>query len=85
MNERDERLTAQHVAAYLPDYVNHRLPNDKRADVEAHLRECLACRRECDEWRTLATAVRAADIEASPDMPFDRAWSDLRAATCCNV
>jgi anti-sigma factor RsiW len=79
MNEHDDRLDAQHVAAHLPDYVNNRLPNDKRADVEAHLRECLACRRECDEWRTLATAVRVADIEASPDMPFDRAWSDLRA------
>jgi anti-sigma factor RsiW len=78
MNEHDERLTAQHVAADLPDYVNNRLPDGKRAEVEAHLRTCLACRRECDDWRTLATAVRAADSVASPDMPFDRAWSDLR-------
>lgn len=79
MNEHDERLASKHVAAYLPDYVNNRLPEAKRAEVEAHLRACLACRRERAEWRTLATAVRAADSGASPDMPFDRAWSDLRA------
>jgi anti-sigma factor RsiW len=78
MNQHDERVTARHVAAYLPAYVNHRLPDAQRALVEAHLRECLACQRECDEWRTLATAVRA-DIGASPDIPFDRAWSDLRS------
>ena len=77
MNEHDERLTAQHVAAYLPDYVNNRLPEAKRAEVEAHLRACLACRRECDEWRTLATAVRAADIGASPTCP-----STAPGATC---
>jgi anti-sigma factor RsiW len=79
MNEHEEQLAARHVAAYLPDYVNNRLPDAKRAEVEVHLRECLACRRECDEWRMLATAVRAADSGASPGLPFDRAWSDLCA------
>ncbi len=79
MNEHHERLSAQHAAAYLPDYVNNRLPDAKRAEVETHLRECPACQHECDEWRMLAMAVSDAAPRAMSDMPFADAWSDLRA------
>jgi hypothetical protein len=79
MNEKHEKLISQHVTQYLPDYIVNGLPDVTRAEVEAHLRECPSCLRECDEWRMLASAVRGSYAGAMSSAPFAHAWSDLRA------
>ncbi|HEX7101030.1 MAG TPA: zf-HC2 domain-containing protein [Nitrolancea sp.] len=55
-----------HVVDLLPAYLNQRLHNGDRARVEAHLRDCTACRAELDVWRAIASATRQLDIVAAP-------------------
>lgn len=59
-------LDGAHVVDLLPAYLNQRLHNGDRARVEAHLRDCTACRAELDVWRAIASATRQLDIVAAP-------------------
>lgn len=70
----------------LPWYVNGTLDERSQVALEAHLRDCPACRRELAVWRRISTAVAA---QPSPRLPQDapsrlaalarpRPWNDLR-------
>lgn len=59
-----------HVVDLLPAYLNQRLGANDRARVEAHLRDCPACRAELDAWRAIAAATRqrASVVAPAPDL-----------------
>jgi len=59
-------LDSVHVVDLMPAYLNQRLDNGDRARVEAHLRDCAACRAELDVWRAIASATRQMDVVAVP-------------------
>lgn len=56
-------MTRSHSALReaLGAFVLGQLDDDERRDVEQHLATCADCRREVDELRPLATALRAVD------------------------
>ncbi len=56
----------------LPWYVTERLDAQERAEMEAHLDECAACRRDLEIERMLAAQVA--------DLPFDAdaGWMAMR-------
>jgi hypothetical protein len=55
-----------HIIDLLPAYLNQRLGANDRARVEAHLRDCPACRAELDAWRAIASATRQLASVAAP-------------------
>ena len=59
-------LDGVHVVDLLPAYLIQRLDNGDWARVEAHLRDCAACRAELDVWRAIASATRQMDVVAVP-------------------
>ncbi|HVX31271.1 MAG TPA: zf-HC2 domain-containing protein [Nitrolancea sp.] len=59
-------VNEMHVVDLLPAYLNQRLDAGDRAHVDAHLRNCAACRAELDTWRAIASATRQLDMVAAP-------------------
>lgn len=59
----------------LPWYVNGTLAADERAQLEAHLAQCLRCRRELDAQRALQAALASDE----PDVAVDRALARAHA------
>jgi anti-sigma factor RsiW len=47
-------------------YIDGELPERTRCEVERHLAECPACRRECDELRGLAPFLRNDEVPPVP-------------------
>lgn len=61
----------------LPWYVNGTLDAAEFAWVDAHVQECVACRRECDQQRALAAAVRLEVTPPAMVRGFDRLNAQL--------
>ena len=65
-NQRNQFAeTHDTVVRILPWYVNASLVDDERDLVEAHLRECLVCKRELGKLRLLASAVTQRDRDVA--------------------
>lgn len=63
----------QHAFELLPWLVNGRLEGRERDAVEAHLRNCLPCRRELKEQQRLRAALlEHPAVHISPQTSFDR-------------
>lgn len=69
------------VMELLPWYVNGTLDGTEFARVDAHLHECVACRRECEEQRRLAAAVRLDVAPPAMVRGFERLSAQIDAAT----
>ncbi|GAP12692.1 putative zinc-finger [Longilinea arvoryzae] len=54
-----------HYRDELPLYVAGQLKPQEKAAVDAHLRECVACRDELAIWLSLAVEIRAADAKVT--------------------
>jgi hypothetical protein len=67
----------RHYDDELPLFVAGHVTPEKRADIERHLAECAACRRECDLWRSLPDALASFDVAPSPGMTTGEVWSKL--------
>lgn len=59
-----------HVSDLLPAYLNGALSHAEAVEVEAHVADCDACRRELAGWRAIASAAQFSmdRIERSPDI-----------------
>lgn len=55
-----------HPSELLPWYVNGTLEEDELREVEEHLRSCVACRREVEEWGELRRGVQQAAPQPPP-------------------
>lgn len=62
--------TAAHPRDRLSAHADGELPADERAAVEAHLRECAACRQELEDLRMVDEAALALPVRA-PEGYFD--------------
>lgn len=69
-------MSCEEFEVLLDDLVDGRLPGDARGRVEAHLRECAACRATVDDLRRIREAARALP---RADPPAD-GWARLSAA-----
>ena len=47
-------MNCEHIAEFLPDYLQGRLSAEQRHDVEAHLEQCADCSEEVVIWRKLS-------------------------------
>jgi hypothetical protein len=66
----------------LPWLLNGTLEGAEREAVEAHARDCIACRRELKEQQRLRAAMRSrAATDISAEAGFDRLDQDLDAST----
>jgi hypothetical protein len=66
-----------HYGDELPLYVAGHVSPEESADIERHLAECAACRRECDLWRSLPAALASGDSVPSRDLANDEVWSKI--------
>lgn len=70
-----------HYQDELPLYVAGQLKPQEKAAVDAHLRECPACRDELALWLSLAVEIRASDDKATaPAGLAERALGRIHAA-----
>lgn len=58
----------------LPWYIKGTLPAEKMAEIDAHLADCSACRRDLEAERRLASAIVELPLES------ERAWSVIEAS-----
>lgn len=61
-------------------YLDHELAGDQRTNVDAHLNECLTCRRALGEVRGRADLVSDALSLVDRPAPMDEAWITVQAA-----
>ena len=47
-------MNCEHIAEFLPDYLQGRLSAEQRHNVEAHLEQCADCSEEVVIWRKLS-------------------------------
>ena len=60
-------MKEQHIIAYIPDYLDGLLKEDKRRQVETHIDACDTCRKAFDEMQILFKAFEAEESsEPSP-------------------
>ncbi|HEX6929692.1 MAG TPA: zf-HC2 domain-containing protein [Gammaproteobacteria bacterium] len=69
--EHRHRIDCRRAAELLPWHVNRSLSRDERADIESHLRECIACAREAEFLAAVRTAMPAPANEHET-APFSR-------------
>ncbi len=65
---------SQHRLAFelLPWFVNETLDHAERAQVEQHLQECAACRRELDWLRELSSVYPQSELAIDGELAFAR-------------
>lgn len=66
-------------------YLDHELAGDQRSNVDAHLNECLTCRRALGEVRGRADLVSDALSLVDRPAPIDEAWITVHAAVQARV
>jgi anti-sigma factor RsiW len=65
----------------LDDFLSDELSADERSRFEQHLAECMACREQVDEWRSLQSLLRtASETLEQPSAELMRDVSGLVAA-----
>lgn len=69
-------MTHEHWTDRLSDYLDNDLPAGERAAVDAHLRECPACRATLDELRAVTARAHALADRA----PVNDLWPGIAAA-----
>jgi hypothetical protein len=69
---------ARHPDTALTGYVTDALAPAERAQVAAHLDDCVDCRRAVEEGRAVLTAL-AGHVPAPPELDWGRYRADLRA------
>lgn len=72
------RIDHDRAFELIPWLVNDTLPDEERDAVEAHVRDCVPCRRELTEQRNLSMAVQAQPtVHTSAARGFDRLLEQL--------
>ena len=69
-------MTHEHWTDRLSDYLDNDLPAGARAAVDAHLRDCPACRATLDELRAVTARAQALAARA----PVNDLWPSIAAA-----
>src|SRR5512132_35545 len=69
-------MTHEHWTSRLSDYLDDDLPAETRAAVDAHLRDCPACRATLDELRAVTARAQALADRA----PVNDLWPGIAAA-----
>ena len=59
-------------------YLYDELEDKEKERLEAHLKECPACSRELDEWRSIFSLVNKAEAERIPRADWDKCWQGIR-------
>lgn len=70
---------SRHVGDELPLYVAGQLAPTERAAIEAHLRECAACRRECAMWQLMPDAFATLNAVPKAQPTSSAAWNTFAA------
>jgi hypothetical protein len=69
-------MTHEHWTNRLSDYLDNELPAEARSAVDAHLRDCPACRATLDELRAVTARAQALADRA----PVNDLWPGIAAA-----
>jgi hypothetical protein len=69
-------MTHEHWTSRLSDYLDNELPSEARAAVDAHLRDCPACRATLDELRAVTARAQA----LADRSPVNDLWPAIAAA-----
>ncbi len=64
-------MECREARAYLTEYIDGFLLEKERAQLEAHLQACAACKKEVEALRALRGELRALKIEDTSDFVFD--------------
>ena len=69
-------MSHQSVYRSLDAYVDGRLPDSQRAEVDAHLGTCADCGKTVEEMHRIDLVLD--DLPLAPPIPFPRFWSKLQ-------
>ncbi len=59
-------------------YLYDELEDREKERLEGHLKECPACSRELDEWRSVFSLVNKAEAEQMPRADWGKCWQGIR-------
>lgn len=72
-------MTCDRSQALVGEYVDGRLPDEERRDVEAHLVECERCRAMAEDFATIRRTARALEAHVPPPQVWARISASVEA------